>query len=66
MLPIQRVHIGYGHLPQPFSWPVVHHPPVSCRQDLSDTSVPQLAESQRPAAPGSIVKSDCLNIMQYA
>ena len=59
MLPIQKMHIGYGHLPQPFSWHVVHHPPVSCRQDLSDTSVPQLAEPQHPA-------TDWFQIIQHA
>ncbi len=63
MLPIQKMHIEYGRLPRPFSWHVVHHPPVSCRQDLSDTSVPQLAEPQHPAAPGGSVKPDRLNIM---
>ncbi len=66
MLPILKMYIGYGRLPRPFSWHVVHHPPPSCRQGLSDTSVPQLAEPQHPAAPEGSVKPDLLNIVQYA
>ncbi len=66
MLPIHKMHIGDGRLPRPFSWHVVHHPPVSCRQDLTDIFVPQLVEPQHPAAPEGSVKPDLLNIMQYA